>query len=106
MEQSSLREIFGWANANKLVATMPIVQNPYSRKGIAPTRRASFDKAEFDQLVAYMARWTAGLGDNDVAEGSRVNSAHLYQRELLRLYVLWIATELPPENRTVTRATI
>lgn len=92
MEQSALREVFAWANANKLVSTMPIIQNPYSRKGIAPTRRASFDKAEFDQLVAYMARWTAGQGDNDVAEGSRVNSAHLYQRELLRLYVLWIAT--------------
>lgn len=92
MEQSSLREIFGWANANKLVTIMPIIQNPYSRKGIAPTRRASFDKAEFDQLVAYMARWSDGRGDKDIAEGSRVNSAHLYQRELLRLYVLWIAT--------------
>lgn len=92
MEQSSLREIFGWANATKLVHTMPIIQNPYSRKGLAPVRRASFDKDEFERLVAYMARWSAGRGDNDVAEGSRVNSAHLYQRELLRLYVLWIAT--------------
>lgn len=92
MEQSALREVFAWANANKLVSTMPIVQNPYSRKGLAPTRRASFDADEFERLVAYMARWSAGQGDNDVADGSRVNSAHLYQRELLRLYVLWIAT--------------
>ncbi len=92
MEQSALREIFAWANANKLVHTMPIIQNPYSRKGIAPTRRASFDREEFEALVAYMARWSNGQGDNDTADGSRVNSAHLYQRELLRLYVLWIAT--------------
>jgi integrase len=92
MEQSALREIFAWANANKLVNTMPIVQNPYSRKGLAPVRRASFDREEFEQLVDYMARWSDGRGDNDAADASRVNSAHLYQRELLRLYVLWIAT--------------
>lgn len=92
MEQSALREIFGWANANKLLNHMPIIQNPYSRKGIAATRRASFDKAEFEHLVAYMAKWSAGKGVSDERDGARVNSAHLYQRELLRMYVLWIAT--------------
>lgn len=92
MEQSALREIFGWANANKLLNHMPIIQNPYSRKGLKPVRRASFEREEFDQLVAYMSQWSAGRGVNDGRDGARVNSAHLYQRELLRLYVLWLAT--------------
>lgn len=92
MEQSALREIFGWANANKLLNHMPIIQNPYSRKGLKPVRRASFEREEFEQLVAYMARWSARKGVNDERDGARVNSAHLYQRELLRLYVLWLAT--------------
>jgi hypothetical protein len=45
MEQISLREIFGWANANKIITTitMPIIKHPSSRVGLAPVRRASFD---------------------------------------------------------------
>lgn len=41
MEQSSLREIFGWAHANKLMPFVPVVKNPFARQGIAADRRAS-----------------------------------------------------------------
>ena len=92
MEQSSLREIFGWANANKLLTSMPILQNPYSRKGLAAARRASFDTYEFEHLCTYLAQWSSGRGVNDGVGKSRVNAAHLYQRELLRMFVMWIAT--------------
>jgi len=94
MEQSALREIFGWANANKLVTTitMPIIQNPYARKGIAPARRASIDKGDWLKLMNYLAAWSAGEGVNDGKANSRVNSAHRYQRELLMLYIGWIST--------------
>jgi hypothetical protein len=81
MEQSSLREIFGWGNAHKLVTFMPIIENPYAKQGIAAKRRASFDAAEIEQLCDYMDRWVEGKGDSD----KRVNVRHLYQRKLLQI---------------------
>lgn len=87
MEQSALREIFGWANANKLLQHMPIIENPYARQSIAPNRRPSFSAAEFHKLEQYLERWVAGEGVND----KRVNSAHRYNRQLLRCYMRWLA---------------
>ena len=87
MEQSALREIFGWGNAHKLVLAMPIIENPYAKQGIAAKRRASFDAAEFEQLCEYMDRWVEGKGDND----KRVNARHFYQRKLLQIYIYWLA---------------
>lgn len=87
MEQSSLREIFGWANAHRHITFMPVVENPYAKQGIAPKRRASFEVRDFAKLCNYMTRWVEGRGDNDV----RVNARHLYQRQLLQIYVHWLA---------------
>lgn len=87
MEQSSLREIFGWGNAHKLVTFMPIIENPYAKQGIAPKRRASFDVPAFEQLCDYMDRWVEGKGDAD----KRVNARHLYQRKLLQIFIYWLA---------------
>lgn len=92
MEQGALREIFAWANANKLVTSMPQIANQYARKGIAPVRRASIDADDWHKLMNYLAAWCAGRGINDNKPGSRVNSAHKYQRELLMLYIAWIST--------------
>jgi len=86
MEQSALREIFGWAHANKLVAYMPQIKHPLSRKGIAAKRRASFDPKEWQKLESYMAKWAKGEGIND----KRVNSSHIYRRQLCRQYILWL----------------
>jgi hypothetical protein len=90
MEQSVLREIFGWAHANRLVKYLPQIANPYHRKGISPARRPSFEPQEWQRLQDYMTEWAQGRGVNDGGEGSRINSAHLYRRQLLRLYVLWL----------------
>lgn len=87
MEQSALREIFGWANAHKLLQHVPIVESPYARKGIAANRRPSFSQDEYMRLQAYMQKWERGEGVND----RRVNAAHRYNRTLLRLYVTWLA---------------
>jgi integrase len=87
MEQSALRELFGWANSMKLINYQPIIQNPYARRGIKPTRRASFDEQEFVKLQEYMRLWVAGKGKND----KRVNSAHKYNRRLLQIYVHFLA---------------
>lgn len=87
MEQSALREIFFWANSMKIITYQPIIENPFARKGIAATRRPSFDEAEWQHLQQYMLKWVLGRGDTDV----RVNSKHLYQRKLLQIYLHWIA---------------
>jgi integrase len=87
MEQSALREVFGWANSMKLINYQPQIQNPYARKGIKPKRRASFDEHEFLQLQKYMQDWVEGKGKND----KRVNSAHKYNRKLLQIYVHFLA---------------
>jgi integrase len=86
MEQSALREIFGWANANKLLQHMPIVENPYARQGIAPNRRPSFSAQEYNRLDAYLNKWVAGDGIND----TRVNSSHKFNRQLLRCYIRFL----------------
>ncbi len=87
MEQSALREIFVWGNANKIITYQPIIENPYARQRIPPMRRASFDEADWQQLRDYMRRWVLGKGKND----KRVNSMHLYQRKLLQIYLHWLA---------------
>jgi integrase len=87
MEQSALREIFGWANQNKLLNHMPRIENPYARQGIAPNRRPSFTFEEYNKLTAYLEKWVEGQGVND----NRVNSAHKYNRKLLQLYIRWLA---------------
>lgn len=87
MEQSALREIFGWANANKIIYHMPKIENPYARQGIAPNRRPSFSDQEFARLDRYLQKWVVGDGVND----TRVNSAHKYNRKLLQLYIYWLA---------------
>ena len=87
MEQSALREIFRWGNANKVITYQPIIENPFARQRIAATRRPSFDEAEWQQLREYMQRWVIGRGDAD----KRVHSKHLYQRKLLQIYLHWLA---------------
>lgn len=71
----------------KLVAHMPIIENPYTRQGIAPNRRRSLSCDEYMQLQEYMRKWVRGGGIND----TRVNSAHKYNRQLLKLYITWLA---------------
>ncbi len=87
MEQSALREVFAWANANKIITYQPIIENQFARQGIAPKRRASFDEGDWQQLRGYMGRWVVGQGDAD----KKVNSHHLYQRKLLQVYLHWLA---------------
>jgi len=85
MEQSALREVFAWANAMRIINYQPIIENPFARKGIAAARRPSFEPQQWANFRNHLDKWAKG-GDED-----RINSSHLYQRKLLRLYVLWIA---------------
>lgn len=86
MEQAALREIFGWAHANKLITYMPIIKHPLSRKGVADKRRASFEPDEWDRIRTYLDEWSIGKGKND----GRVNTAHIYRRKLCRLFIHWM----------------
>ena len=85
MEQSALREVFSWANAMRIVSYQPIIENPFARKGIAATRRPSFEPAEWDKFRQHLDKWAEGGNEE------RINASHRYQRQLLRHYVLWIA---------------
>lgn len=87
MEQSALREIFKWANSMKLLSHVPIIENPFARQGIAPNRRPSFSRQEFERLDTYLDKWVEGRGVND----TRVNAAHKFNRQLLRCYIHFLA---------------
>lgn len=91
MEQGSLSEIFAWGNSMKLFSFQPIIRNPYSRLGLPAARRPSFDPDQFKTLSDYLARWCHGEGNSDKKAGARLNSRHRYHRQMLRLYVLFIA---------------
>jgi integrase len=88
--QSALREVFVYGTAHRLFRFQPIISHPFSRKGIAAKRRASFDKGDLVKLHKYMDRWVLGEGKNDKLPGARINGRHLYQRKLLRLYLQFI----------------
>jgi integrase len=90
MEQSALREVFAWANAMRIITYAPVIENPYARRGLATKRRPSFDVKEWTQLQDYLDQWAVGNGVNDKLKGARVNSHHLYQRQLLRIYIHWL----------------
>jgi integrase len=91
MEQGSLGEIFAWGNSMKLFSFQPVIRNPYSRLGLPAARRPSFDPDQFTTLSEYLVRWCLGQGNNDSKAGARLNSRHRYHRQMLRLYVLFIA---------------
>lgn len=90
MEQTALREVFTRAASEQLTSFPPIIEHPFSRKGIPPNRRPSFDPEDLKTLHEYMDRWVKGAGKHDKEPGAKVNSRHLYQRQLLRLYLQWI----------------
>lgn len=83
MEQSALREVFHWANSMKIINYTPVIENPFSRQGIAAVRRPSFDEVDWQKFRTYLATWVNGNGKNDKA----VNPAHIYQRKLLQCYL-------------------
>ncbi len=90
MEQSTLRELFGWAHSEKIKEYMPIVATPYNRDGVAEKRRPSFEREEWERLDRYMReRWVKGKGIND-AKSKKVHKGHLWQREMVRLYIQFL----------------
>ena len=92
MEQSSLSEIFAWGNSMKLFSFQPVIRSPYSKLGIAATRRPSFDRHEWEKLSEYLDQWKVGNGKHDKDAGARLNSRHRYHRRLLDLYIRFIAS--------------
>jgi integrase len=91
MEQSALRQIFKWGRRNGLISNIPEVRAPKLNKGQGVSRRPAFDLDEWRKLYRYLRRWS----NNDLESASnskhRPNSYHLWQRELIRRYVLFMA---------------
>lgn len=90
MEQSALREIFGWGHSEGLVENIPSVTSPYTRDGSGEKRRASFDKDEWELIDRYMRdKWVEGKGNNDRMD-YKVNRNVLWTREMVRRYIQFI----------------
>lgn len=90
MEQSALREVFGWGHSEGLVENIPAIVSPYTRDGSGEKRRASFDKDEWERIDRYMRdKWVKGKGNNDRRD-YKVNRNVLWTREMVRRYIQFI----------------
>jgi site-specific recombinase XerD len=97
MEQSALREIFGFAHSEGLMDYNPNITSPYNRDGSSEKRRPSFSKDEWESLDRYMRdRWVVGKGIRDslIERGSgntrKAHIGHLWQRQMVRRYIQFI----------------
>lgn len=99
MEQTVLRQIFGWAVRTGAMVKMPHVHVPLPKQS-SVQRRPSFTHDEFIALRDYLNKWIAGSGasDGDNRKAS-TNPVHNYHRRLLRNYVLFMqASGLRPNE--------
>ncbi|GHD46498.1 hypothetical protein GCM10017083_15670 [Thalassobaculum fulvum] len=92
MEQSVLRQIFGWAARSGIVSYPPEVKAPVTKSPGTVSRRPAFDFDEWQQLYRFLRVWAAGEHESG-SDGGRspkrsAHSLHLWQRQLLRNYVL------------------
>ena len=97
MEQSALREIFGFAHSEGLMDYNPNITSPYTRDGTSEKRRPSFSKAEWERLDRYMRdRWVLGNSikdkqvDTDKTNTRRAHKGHLWQRQMVRRYIQFL----------------
>lgn len=99
MEQTVLRQIFGWAVRTGAMTRMPHVKVPVQRShGVS--RRPAFTPDEWQQLYRYLRNWV-GEGDEGVVtpEPKKLNAYHLHHRRLLRNYILFMhASGLRPNE--------
>ena len=96
MEQTALRQVFRWAHRIGIVQRVPEIRAPRLNHSHAVVRRPAFDHFEWMQLAIFLEEWALQFGR---FEHSRVNSSHIYQRQMLRAYVLFmISSGLRPNE--------
>ena len=105
MEQSLLKQMFWWAHRRDIINRQPFIKAPIdaNRKNLQTARRPTFELDEWRQLYRFMRQWVKGekIGEQPrkangdfgktTAVYKRPHSLHIFQRNLIRNYVLFLA---------------
>ena len=104
MEQSLLKQMFWWGHRRGIINRQPFIRAPKdaSRKNLQVARRPTFELDEWRILYRYMRIWVQGgkVGEQPRKNGNftktrsvikRHHSLHIFQRYLIRNYVLFLA---------------
>ena len=100
-----MRQIFWWAHRRGILDRQPYIQAPKdaATKNLDTARRPTFEVSEYRQLYRLMRKWakgeaagqqprkTSGFYAKSKEFIQRPHSLHLWQRNLLRNYVLFMA---------------
>jgi integrase len=114
MEQSLLKQIFWWSHRRGIINRQPFIRAPKdaSKKNLQVARRPTFELDEWRTLYRYMREWVKGekVGEQPRKNGNfaktrsvykRPHSLHIFQRNLIRNYILFLANSglRPNESR-------
>ncbi|MDC3347869.1 tyrosine-type recombinase/integrase [Paracoccaceae bacterium] len=104
MEQSLLKQIFWWAHRRGIIQRQPYIKAPKdaNRKNLDVARRPTFNLEEYRILYTHMRAWVQGekMGTQPRKNGrfgktqtvvKRPHKLHIFQRELIRNYILFMA---------------
>ena len=104
MEGSLLKQIFWWGHRRGIVNRQPFIRSPKdaSQKNLQVARRPTFELDEWRKLYRYMREWVKGenVGIQPRKNGrfsktrsvvQRPHSLHIFQRNLIRNYILFLA---------------
>jgi integrase len=99
MEQSVLRQIFSWALRMGIVQRMPTIKAPAPHRNVGVSRRPAFEIDEWKELCRFMRDWAQGAGSTSEGTNARAHKLHLWQRQMLENYVLFMrASGLRPNE--------
>lgn len=112
MEQSLLKQIFWWSHRRGIIQRQPYIKAPKdaATKNLDTARRPTFDVSEYRQLYRLMRQWVKGeaIGEQPRRNGKfgkgrvvikKPHSLHIWHRNLIRNYVLFMAnTGLRPNE--------
>ena len=114
MEQSLLKQIFWWGHRRGIVNRQPFIRAPKdaTKKNLQVARRPTFELDEWRKLYRYMRQWVKGenVGIQPRKNGrfsktrspvKRPHSLHLYQRNLIRNYILFLANSGLRPNESI-----
>ncbi|MDA0333183.1 MAG: hypothetical protein O3C30_08440, partial [Proteobacteria bacterium] len=104
MEQSLLKQMFWWAHRRGIISRQPYIKAPKdaNRKNLDVARRPTFELDEYRTLYIYLREWVKGdkVGEQPRKNGrfgkiktgiKKPHKLHLFQRNLIRNYILFLA---------------
>ncbi len=104
MEQSLLKQLFWWGHRRGIIHRQPYIKFPRdaAQKNLETARRPTFELDEWRKLYRYMRKWVNGeiVGKPNRKGGrftkttkgyKRTHSLHMFQRNLIRNYILFMA---------------